>query len=184
MHGPWGSDVKSVSKEFELPDGVSSCHVSWSSFGFNSRDWEIDGLYIDDQQVWAMQMGAGGGSTANSATVALYLEDYCYLNCQHYTTKYDNSVTVACSGTMRLRFESELDQGEDDEGWGFQNVVVTPGKLRSRPRVLLHRVIALDVSKLCFVARHMHRMPARSHLCGGCHLPLRLCLRRGLRRRH
>jgi len=127
MHGPWGNDVTSVSKTFTVPAGASTCQFTWDSWGFSSRDNEVDSVTIGGTQVWSQSMAAGSGSTTNGAEVQTYLGSYCWGSCSSYTLKYSNSATVSCSGTVTMTFNSAINQAESDEGWGFNNVVMTTG---------------------------------------------------------
>lgn len=129
MHGPWGSSVNSVSKTFAVPSGISQCTVTWTSWGFNARDNEVDRLYIDDTEVWSHTMSGGDGVLANAAEVGTYLASNCAgtATCRGRTIKRTQYVTASCSDTITLRFTSDIRQSESDESWGFQNVAVDFG---------------------------------------------------------
>jgi hypothetical protein len=125
MHGPWGNDVRTVSKTFPLASGVSSCTVSWRSWGISSRDNEIDSVLLDGNQVWSMRMNTGtSGRTADAkANWANYEQSYCWAGCNWY--RYvDVSHSVPCSGSLSVEFRSAIDQGESDESWAFQNFAI------------------------------------------------------------
>ena len=76
-----------------------------------SRDGEEDRLRVDGQIVWrlAARSDCSGGWTRHT-------DSSCYI---------DVSVGVPCvSGGMMIQFESDIDQVEGDEAWGFSDVNV------------------------------------------------------------
>ena len=118
MHGPWGNNVRQVSTHFRAPladhAGLSisnGCQITWRSWSMRSRDGEEDRLRVDGQIVWrlAARSDCSGGWTRHA-------DSSCYI---------DVSVGVPCvSGGMMIQFESDIDQVEGDEAWGFSDVNV------------------------------------------------------------
>ena len=124
VHGPWGSDVRSVTRQIQIPPGSSAtCQVSWRSWSIDSRDNEEDRVVIDGQRVWGQQAQHGCSAPwvrgpADFPQSWGTPSDICYI---------DTSVEVACTETMTVRFESDLDQSLSDEGWAFSDFSVTYG---------------------------------------------------------
>eukprot|EP00937_MAST-01D_sp_MAST-1D-sp2_P000230 g230.t1 len=102
MHGPWGNDVRSVERTFQIGSNTcgAQCTVSWVQYGEHTRDNEWDRVYVNDVEVGSEQM--------------------------YHTTRTQKAGTWtgACSNALKLRFTSDLDQHLADEGWGFGGVKV------------------------------------------------------------
>ncbi len=132
MHGPQGDNVRSVSKACTIPSGVAPCSVAWGGYAFDSRDSGTDYLCSDgvDVRSRTFQWNQSGD---DSSGVQTDLSQYCWSSCRFYTYSDSGSWSGSCSGTMTLQFTSNINQGESDEGWGFNNVVVTYGSGASTP---------------------------------------------------
>ena len=120
VHGPWGSDTSEVGRTVLIPSGISLCNVSWRSWAIDSRDGELDQAFINDVQVWsaAGHHSCSGWNAGRTDFPQAWGgdNDVCYV---------DVSVSVACAGSMEVYFQSDVDQGVNDEGWGFSNFRVT-----------------------------------------------------------
>ena len=101
VHGPWGNDARDVSRSVTVPAGVSSCTVSWRSYARGSRDNEADTLELNGVEVWRENRHHPGSWISE-----------------------DHEVTVACSGSLSIRFRSGIDEGEGNEAWAFSDVRV------------------------------------------------------------
>jgi hypothetical protein len=99
MHGPWGNDVRSVHRTWTLGAGVSQCRVRWTSYGMHTRDGEADWVLINDVEKWRVSSHGG--------------------------RQDDPDYTVSCSGSIKVEWKSNIDQGIGDESWGFNNVEIT-----------------------------------------------------------
>eukprot|EP01050_Picozoa_sp_SAG11_P017922 SAG11_NODE_2638_length_3142_cov_17.327637_3_plen_96_part_00 len=53
VHGPWGNDATDVTISVPVPEGITSCEVSWRSWAIDSRDNEIDSVRINGEEVWS-----------------------------------------------------------------------------------------------------------------------------------
>lgn len=122
VHGPWGNDVTEVSKSFAIPSDATQCTVSWRSWAINTRDGEHDKVFIDGQLVWDQAAHYGGCTDGWETGPADFPNagwgGVCF---------YDVSKTVPCSGTMSVKFRSDLDQQESDESWAFSDLVIVTG---------------------------------------------------------
>eukprot|EP00937_MAST-01D_sp_MAST-1D-sp2_P005379 g5379.t1 len=102
MHGPWGNDVRSVERTFQIDGNTcdAQCTVSWVQYGEHTRDNEWDRVYVNDVEVGSIQM--------------------------YHTTRTQKAGTWtgACSNALKLRFTSDLDQHYHDEAWGFGGVKI------------------------------------------------------------
>lgn len=100
MHGPWGNELKEVTRTWDVLGG-NKCTVSWTSYGMHSRDHEWDRLYINGDKVWEKQMTGG--------------------------TEENPSWTGDCDkgdGQLTLKFTSDIDEHKSNEEWGFNNVKI------------------------------------------------------------
>jgi hypothetical protein len=128
VHGPWGNNVKSISKTFEIPSGVYSCRVQWKSWSIHSRDGKPDSLHINDKEVWSL--AARGSSCVHHKWSAEGPRD---TGCPDWNGRgncqYDGDVTVVCSNKMKVEFRSAIDQHRGDEAWAFGSLRITPVRL-------------------------------------------------------
>jgi hypothetical protein len=124
VHGPWGKNTRSVTKIVALPTGVSgTCRLSWRSWAIDSRDGELDSVFVDQIRVWqraprrpcqnGWQYGPGDFPNPWRGQRSSHV---CYV---------DVTVQVPCSGTMHLEFRSAINQAEHDEAWAFSSVTVS-----------------------------------------------------------
>jgi hypothetical protein len=133
VHGPWGNDVRDVQINIPVPAGLTLCQVSWRSWQADSRDGETDRVSVDGNEVWSLVARFGSCSTYGWTDGGTEFPDYpnpwggqngqvCYV---------DVEVEVPCNGggNMNLRFQSSINQHENDESWAFQNVAVTGHKV-------------------------------------------------------
>eukprot|EP00937_MAST-01D_sp_MAST-1D-sp2_P000414 g414.t1 len=98
MHGPWGSELRSVERSFALRPCASQCAVSWTSYGMHTRDSEYDRVYVNGNEVWSKRMSG--------------------------SAKYDGVWAGGCSGTITVKWTSDTNQHVNDESWGFGNVKI------------------------------------------------------------
>lgn len=98
MHGPWDRHFREIERTWTLNPATTECQISWSSYSQHSRDNEHDRLFADDVKIWEQRMSG---------------------NHQH-----DQVFTVACSGELKLRWTSDIDEDLGNEAWGFNNVVI------------------------------------------------------------
>ena len=108
-----GNEVRDVEITIDVPAGVSSCTLSWTSWMYGSRDGEWDHLYVNDDEVWSGWRDNGGWRDVDAPQNAG--QDYGGI----WVT--DQSVQVSCSGQLRVRFHSDIDEGRRNEGWAFNN---------------------------------------------------------------
>ena len=123
VHGPWGNDVTDVSIDIPIPAGYSTCEVRWRSWAADSRDGETDRVLIDGNEVWSLASQCHTGSDGWEAGPPDFPNPWGGQNGQ--VCFQEVRVHVLCSGTMNLRFQSAIDQGEADESWAFSGVRVT-----------------------------------------------------------
>ena len=71
MHGPWGNDATDVTISVPVPAGITSCEVSWRSWGIDSRDGEVDSVQINGEEVWAMGLHAGARKRFKAEVLSL-----------------------------------------------------------------------------------------------------------------
>ena len=130
VHGPWGNNVRDVQINIPVPEGSSTCQVSWRSWIADSRDNEVDSVSVNGEIIWSLNARFSSSCASVGWTEAgTEFPDYpnpwggqngqvCYVDVQ---------VTDVPCGTrkMNLRFQSQIDQGENDESWAFSNVMVT-----------------------------------------------------------
>ena len=118
VHGPWGNDVQDMEKTFSVPAGITQCTVSWRSWSIDSRNNEWDRVFVDGAEVWAAQ--ARASRRGNWLTCC---DDFPQRQGSSPDVHFqDVSVEVACSGSLVVRFNSEINQGINDEAWAFSNV--------------------------------------------------------------
>eukprot|EP01047_Picozoa_sp_COSAG01_P034370 COSAG01_NODE_2578_length_7431_cov_6.566148_1_plen_826_part_00 len=130
VHGPYGNDVRSVTKIVGVPTDATKCRVSWRSWAIDSRDGEVDRVFVDGALVWEKAgqwpcrsgWQTGPGDFPNPSQRGQRSGHVCYV---------DVSVEVVCSGTLSLEFRSAIDQAEENEAWAFSSVTVeTPAPYR------------------------------------------------------
>lgn len=132
VHGPWGNDVRDVQINIPVPEGLTVCQLSWRSWIADSRDNEVDSVSVDGNLVWSLHARYSGCAAAGWTEAGTEFPDYpnpwggqngqvCYV---------DVAVEVPCTGgaTMNVRFQSAINQHENDESWAFSNVQVTARK--------------------------------------------------------
>ena len=119
-HGPWGKENREANLDVKIPAGVTECVVSWRSWAIYTRDGESDRLFIDGNMVWqkkARHSGCRDGWQTGPS-------DFPHSSKQHPSCYVDASVKVPCSGTMKLKFTSGVDQAMNDEAWAFSDLIV------------------------------------------------------------
>lgn len=102
MHGPWDKDMKEIERTWDLGETTTSCIVRWKSYGMLTRDNEWDRTYINDNLVWEFQMPNKGAAG----------------------TKINNEWVGECSGSIKVKWMSEINAAVNDEAWGFNDVEV------------------------------------------------------------
>ena len=121
VHGPYGNDVVDVTRTVPLPEGITSCEVSWRSWAIDSRDNEVDWVQIDGVEVWSQPVtcpGEGWEIGPPDFPNPWGGEDDGRVCFQEHTYE------APCSGSIELHFHSGIDQAESDEGWAFSDVSV------------------------------------------------------------
>lgn len=124
VHGPWGSDVTSVTNTVDIPSGISECEVSWRSWAIGSRDQEYDRVSIDGTEVWSnmgvcwlRDDGIGEGWELGPSDFDTHRSDS--------GACFDEVVVqVPCTDSMTLTFTSGVDQALSDESWAFNDVQI------------------------------------------------------------
>ena len=120
VHGPWVNDVTDVSIDVVVPAGVTTCEVSWRSWAANSRDIEVYRVLINGAIVWSMlSQCRPSGSDGWEQGPPDFPNPWGGQNGQ--VCFLEVTRLVACSpGTLNIRFQSAIDQGEADESWAFE----------------------------------------------------------------
>ena len=129
VHGPWGNDETRVERSIRIPAGVSNCEVSWRSWAIDSRDNEVDRVLIDGTEVWSASSNCAFSTVGDMGDWVRGPRDFPNPwagERDQDVCMADVTVTVPCSGSMTLRFESGVDQQESDEAWAFSDVTVIP----------------------------------------------------------
>ena len=120
VHGPWDYRVREVVRLIEIPPNTATCQVSWRSWSIDHRDNEWDRVIIDGITVWEQQAhySCDGWDQGPTDFPGYYISNgwICYL---------DVSVGVPCSGTMTVKFMSDVNQIITNEGWAFSDFSVT-----------------------------------------------------------
>ena len=128
IHGAWSSECRDVSKDIQLGVDGLSCRISFTAWCFGTIDGdegdEDSYLFINDQNVWQQrsaqrpdQNGCNNG-WQNAPSDAQNWGDYggkCFM---------EVAVDFQCTRHIDVRFHSDLDEGEGNEGWRFSNVRV------------------------------------------------------------
>ena len=125
MHGLWGNNVRWVGKMLCLPSGTTWCAISWRSRALGSHDHKSDMAHVNGTTVWAHTQSCGHGLMANGAELQTYFWAHCLGPCQFYLAKHIGSWSGWCSGSLSVMFTSNIDQAGSDQGWGFNNFVLT-----------------------------------------------------------
>jgi len=128
VHGLWGSSVPWVSRTFSLTKH-SKIRVTARYWAIDSWDGEWGHMEIDGIEVWKMQRGGAVWSKYEGSFPNPYggenKEDKAYA---------DIDVTMDHSGgDVRISFRSTIDQGANDESWGFSNVKVYADSVELKP---------------------------------------------------
>eukprot|EP01043_Picozoa_sp_COSAG02_P057563 COSAG02_NODE_7008_length_3229_cov_1.658786_3_plen_722_part_01 len=132
VHGPWGNNVRDVQINIPIPEALTMCQLSWRSWFADSRDNELDSVSVDGNRVWSLNARYSGCASSGWTEAGTEFPDYpnpwggqngqvCYV---------DVEVEVPCTGgaNMNVRFQSGINQHENDESWAFSNVMVTARK--------------------------------------------------------
>lgn len=130
VHGPWGNNVRDVVRTIPIPQGVTSCTVSWRSWSADSRDNEWDHVNVNGVQVWAQQAHytcPAPWITCHyvNGNPSAWCDDWPFQHSNYATCYIDQTVEVDCSqGSVHLHFNSQIDQGFSNEKWAFSNVKI------------------------------------------------------------
>eukprot|EP01050_Picozoa_sp_SAG11_P017923 SAG11_NODE_2638_length_3142_cov_17.327637_4_plen_391_part_00 len=124
VHGHWGNEMRGVSREIAVPAGVTECTISWTSWAMGSRDGEADSLYVNDEQVWTLVSHYPHQSCVDGWETAP--DDFPMDNSYGGACFVEVTVEAPCAApSMVLRYHSDIDEGEGNEGWGFSHVEVS-----------------------------------------------------------
>jgi len=127
VRGPWGNNLQTVTATFSKATS-GYCKYSWRQWYSDSRDSEEDRVYINDNLVYSSRQQWSGSGCGTSG--------YTDGDGGHWPNTwggYPNSpacyrdveVEAACnSGSNVIRFESDIDQALNDEGWAIGNLWV------------------------------------------------------------
>lgn len=125
VHGPWGNDCKTATLRVPVPPAVERCTVSWRSWYVDSRDNEVDSVYIDGKKVWSQKAHFGCPQLGKSWIAGP--KDFpnpWHGGHENEVCMMDVKVEVPCKQTLTLNFRSGIDQSENDEAWAFSDVRV------------------------------------------------------------
>jgi len=98
MHGPWGNDFKELERTWKLNPSTTKCTLKWTQYGQHSRDNEYDRVFVNGVKIWEQRMSGNKE----------YIKDW----------------TGDCSGELKVKWTSDIDQAVNDEAWGFNDVQV------------------------------------------------------------
>lgn len=118
VHGIWGNENKESEKTFTVPEGTNYVTIEFRSWGYYSRDNEYNYLVVDDIDQWAVR--------CSQATWTNFGNFYAHNLAALYYKDGKLSVPLSKKGQVKLKFVSVIDEGLDNEGWGFSNVKITP----------------------------------------------------------
>jgi len=103
MHGPWDESLRTIERAWAVTG--TQCTVAWTSYGLDSRDNEADRVFVNGVEIWQQKIKSQVGKL------------------------FDQTWTGDCDsdgdGKITVKWTSDIDQGLHDEGWGFNNVVIT-----------------------------------------------------------
>ena len=171
IHGPWGNNVRQVTRTIPVIDGISECIVSWRSWSIDSRDNEWDRVYLQGTEVWARlahynirdmsdgQTNGNGWTKCGSPCTSTGFP----IRWDGQATGYqDVSVNTDCSsGSLAVRFTSAIDQGLGNEGWAFSNFrVFLVGGGAEEAEEITEPYVSLDTERKSWSSMIVWRAPA------------------------
>eukprot|EP01051_Picozoa_sp_SAG22_P011618 SAG22_NODE_1136_length_5395_cov_2.101189_2_plen_260_part_00 len=116
VHGPWGNDVRSVSRDFII-GAPATCTVSFTMWSIDSTDNEWNQVTINDEIVWRRRATYSSGfhdgipGNGNERGNPDFPQ---YWGGNNDIWREDVSVDVECFGTLTMVFSSWVDQNMND----------------------------------------------------------------------
>jgi hypothetical protein len=127
VHGMWGNSPNSVTKSYSGIPAHTHLRIKLRYWGVDSWDNEWGRLYVDDTLVWEKQRTSGNCNNGWSSYSGSFPNPYGGNSTSH-KCYFDVDVIVPHSGTsMEIKVATTINQAENDESWGFQNLVIETG---------------------------------------------------------
>ena len=109
----------SVSRTFPVPDPHTHLQISFDFYKIDSWDNGDNAyLYVDSVEEWSLgnQQEVGTHTCGGNYGSTFWVDE-----------EFSVSLTVPHTGTtVHLLFESDLDEPDDNEAWGINNIMVLP----------------------------------------------------------